>query len=165
MQEGIPHNFQEVLFDFYSDEVSSRLLGVEPDYLPCVWTPYPNGGVWGGLSPRYSCKRVQGGRKLLSEPPTGGGLGAAPLKGFFYEKCLVKYCNFVINLDHSLCHRSDGRSYLYLMVFCPRRQPSIIYEGIVLRLCILLRDETVRERRGSYSGFVVGCIPLVCWMK
>jgi hypothetical protein len=23
----------------------------------------------------------------------------------------------------------------------------------------ILREETVRERRGSYSGFVVGCIP------
>jgi hypothetical protein len=94
-----------------------------------------------------------------------GGSGVAPLKGFFYEKYLVKYCNFIINMDYSLFHRSDGRSYVYLKVLCPRRQPSSIYEGIVLRMCIILRDETVRERRGSYRRFVVGCIPLVCWMK
>ena len=75
------------------------------------------------------------------------------------------FCNFIVNLDHSLCHRSDGRSYVNLRVFFPRRQPSIIYEGIVLRLCIILRDETVREQRASYSGFVVGCFPSVCWMK
>ena len=72
----------------------------------------------------------------MSEPP----------KGFFYEKCLVKYCNFIVNLDHSLCHRFDGRSYVYLRVFFRTRKPSIIYEGIVLRLCIILRDENVRER-------------------
>ena len=40
--------------------------------------------------------------------------------------------------------------------------PLYIYEGIVLWLCIILTDETVRERRGSYSRFVVGCIPSVC---
>jgi hypothetical protein len=26
----------------------------------------------------------------------------------------------------------------------------------------ILREETMRERRGSYSGFVVGCIPSFC---
>jgi hypothetical protein len=29
MQEGIPHDFQEVLFDFYPDEVSNMLHDVE----------------------------------------------------------------------------------------------------------------------------------------
>ena len=38
-------------------------------------------------------------------------------------------------MDHSLCHIFDGRSYINLMVFFPRRKPSIIYEGIVLWLC------------------------------
>jgi hypothetical protein len=28
----------------------------------------------------------------------------------------------------------------------------------------LLREETARERRGSYSGCVVGCIPLFLWI-
>ena len=102
------------------------------------------GGVGGLASPLY----LQGGPRGLTadvRAPPGGGLGEAPPKGIFYEKCLVKYCNFIVNLDHSLGRRSDGRSYVYLRVFCPRRKPSIIYEGIVLRMCILLRDETVRE--------------------
>ena len=72
-------------------------------------------------------------------------MGETLLKGIFYEKCLVKYCNFVVNLDHSLCHRSESRSYVNLSIFFPRRKPSIIYEGIVLRLCIILREDTVRE--------------------
>jgi hypothetical protein len=28
----------------------------------------------------------------------------------------------------------------------------------------ILSEETVRERRGIYSGFVVGCIPSFCWI-
>ena len=139
---------------------------MEPDYLPCVqmscfshvWTPYPNGGAF---PPTIAIGGSRGGDNYCPRPP-GGDSGAMPSKGIFYEKCLVKYCNFVLNLDHSLCRRSDGRSYVNLRVFCPRRQPSIIYEGIVLRLCIILRDETVRKRRGSYIGFAVGCVPLVC---
>jgi hypothetical protein len=94
-----------------------------------VFGPHTPTGGCGGVTPHYSCR----------------GSRAAPPKGIFYEKCLVKYCNFIVNLDHSLCHRSNDRSYVYLRFFCPRRQPSIIYEGIVLRLCIILRDETVRE--------------------
>ena len=78
-------------------------------------------------------------------PPTIVARSESPPKGFFYEKCLIKYCNFIVNPDHSLCRRSDGRSCVNLRVFCPRRKPSIIYEGIVLWLCIILRDETVRE--------------------
>ena len=109
------------------------------------------GGCEGACPPTIATGGSMGGGSYCPSPPS---------KGNFYEKCLVKYCNFVVNLDHSLCHRSDGRSYVYL-----RRQPSIIYEGIVLRLCIILRDETVRERRGSYNRFAVGCIPSVCWMK
>ena len=42
-------------------------------------------------------------------------------------------------------HKSDDRSYVNVRFFCPRRQPSIIYEGIVLQLCIILREETVKE--------------------
>jgi hypothetical protein len=33
----------------------------------------------------------------------------------------------------------------------------------VCEYCIL-REETVRERRGSYNGCVVGCIPSFCWI-
>jgi hypothetical protein len=28
----------------------------------------------------------------------------------------------------------------------------------------ILREETMRERRGSYSGCDVGCIPSFCWI-
>jgi hypothetical protein len=28
----------------------------------------------------------------------------------------------------------------------------------------ILREEIVRERRGSYNGCVVGCIPSFCWI-
>ena len=51
--------------------------------------------------------------------------------------------------------------------FFPRRKPFVIYEGIVLWLCIILREEIVREWRGSYSGCVVGCIPssFIRWNK
>jgi hypothetical protein len=28
----------------------------------------------------------------------------------------------------------------------------------------ILREDIVRERRGSYSGRVVGCIPSFCWI-
>ena len=45
------------------------------------------------------------------------------------------------------------------------RQPSIIYEGIVLWICIILREETIREWRGSYNGCPIGCIPSFCWIK
>ena len=96
------------------------------------------------IAPTIAAGGSRGAKADVRAPPSRGS-GAAPSKGIFYEKCLVKYCNFVVNLDHSLCHRSDDRSYVYLRVFCPRRKPSIIYEGIVLRLCIILRDETVRE--------------------
>ena len=112
---------------------------MEPNYLPCdqmycfshVWTPYPNGGCGGACPSTIVVGGSRGGGIYCPSPP-GGGLGAAPPKGIFFEKCLVKYCNFVVNLDHSLCHRSDGRCYVYLRVFFPRRQPSIIYKGIVL---------------------------------
>jgi hypothetical protein len=34
-----------------------------------------------------------------------------------------------------------------------------MYCGYVDGEYCILRQETVRERRGSYNGFVVGCIP------
>ena len=49
--------------------------------------------------------------------------------------------------------------------FCPRRKTPCIYEGIVLRLCIVCvfseqetERETVRENRGYYSGSAVGFV-------
>jgi hypothetical protein len=35
---------------------------------------------------------------------------------------------------------------------------------VYYRECCILREETVRERRGSYNGCVVGCIPSFCWI-
>ena len=77
--------------------------------------------------------------------PLGGGSRVSPLKGFFLEKYIVKYCNFIVNIDCSLGHIYDGRSYVNLGFFSPGRNPSIIYERIILWLCIILREETMRE--------------------
>jgi hypothetical protein len=67
-----------------------------------VWTPLPDRGVWGGGGAPTSLTRgVQGGGEIL-EPPLAGGSGAAPPKRNFWENCLVKYCNFIVNLDRSL---------------------------------------------------------------
>ena len=81
---------------------------------------------------------------LCSIPTPGEGSGAAPLNDLFFEKCLVKYYNFIVNLACSLCHRSDSRSYVNLRFFCARRKPTIIYKGIVLWLCIIYE-------RGDYE--------------
>jgi hypothetical protein len=37
---------------------------------------------------------------------------------------------------------------------------------VVVYVCeyCILREEIVRERRGSYNGCVVGCIPSFCWI-
>ena len=55
-----------------------------------------------------------------------------PPKGIFLGKYVVKYCNFIVNLHCSLCHRYDGRSYVNLGFFFPGRKPFVIYEGVVL---------------------------------
>ena len=47
----------------------------------------------------------------------GDNSQATPRKGSFWEKSLVKYCNFIVNIDHSLCHIFDGRSYVNLGFF------------------------------------------------
>ena len=85
------------------------------------------------LSVVFGLHTLTGGVGGLDPPlQLQGGLGGvttivrAPSKGNFYEKCLVKYCNFVVNLDHSLCRRSDSRSYVNLRVFCPKMKPFII---------------------------------------
>ena len=107
----------------------------------------PKGECGQAFSPTTTAGGSRGAATIVRAPP-GGSLRKAPPKGFFYEKCLAKYCNFIINLDHSLCHRSDGRSYIYLRVLFPRRQPSIIYEGIVLWLCIISkRRDCERAKR------------------
>jgi hypothetical protein len=88
-----------------------------------VFGPHtPMGGCGGAFPPTTAA----GGVTTIVRAPPRGGSGEAPSKGKFYEKCLVKYCNFVVNLDHSLCRKYDDRSYVNLRFFCPRRQPCII---------------------------------------
>ena len=163
----------QLQWSYCNQSPSGRLLGVEPDYLPCfrclvsvMFGPHsPMGGWRGAWPPTTATMGSRGGGNYCPSPPLGGGSGAVPSKGIFYEKLLVKYCHFVVNLGHSLYHRYYGRSYINLRVFFPRRKPSIIYEGIVLRLCIILREENVREWRGSYNRCAVGCIPSFFWIK
>jgi hypothetical protein len=62
----------------FDQSPSGRLLVVEPDYLPdsevCfnrAWTPFPNGGVWGGLvHPQLSSGGSrEGGKDNFCIPP------------------------------------------------------------------------------------------------
>ena len=71
----------------------------------------------------------------MSKPPLDGVRGQDPQKDFL-EKCPIKYCNFVVNLDHSLCHIFDGRSYVNIRVFSLEGKPLLymreLYYGYVL---------------------------------
>lgn len=53
------------------------------------------------------------------------------LEEFFFENFLSTYCNYVINMDHSLGHRYYDRSYVGLGFFFLKGNP-LFYEGIVL---------------------------------
>jgi hypothetical protein len=72
---------------------------------------------------------------IFGDPP-GWGLGAAPTKIFLLEKFLVKYCNFVVNMDCSLCHRSDDRSYVNLGSF-PLQGNHLLYMRELYYVCVL----------------------------
>ena len=55
--------------------------------------------------------------------------------------------------------------------FFPRRKPLILYEGIVLRLCIVcvlsereIEREIVIENIRYYSGYALGCVSSFCWI-
>jgi hypothetical protein len=70
----------------------------------------------------------------VSSPVFGGGFrGKLSQSEILGNNSLLKYCNFVFNLDRSLkgCIY-DGRSYV--RYFFPRRKPSFMYEEIVLWL-------------------------------
>ena len=98
----------------------------------------------------------KGGNMFWS--PLVGVRGQHPWREFFLKKFLVKYCNFVVNLDHLLCHKFDSRSYVNLGIFLPWKATLYYIWGIVLQMYISLREDTVREWRGSYNGCSVGCI-------
>jgi hypothetical protein len=86
-------------------------------------------GGCGGDCPPTSIAR---GAMTLYGAPLGGGLGETPSKIIFWENCLVKYCNFVVNLDSSsLGCIYDGRSYV--RAFFPRRKPYFMYDEIVFQ--------------------------------
>jgi hypothetical protein len=55
----------------------------------------------GGLAPPHLSSRGVPGGGFWS-PPLVGDLGAKPPKQNFGKNCLVKYCNFIVNLGHSL---------------------------------------------------------------
>jgi hypothetical protein len=108
------------------------MLGVELDYLPCFrglilaeFGPQAPIGKGGGLHPHYSCQA----------PPWWGFRGSAPERIFFF-KCHVKYCNFIVNMDHSLCHRYDGRSYVNIRFFSLEGNP-LLYMRELYYDCIL----------------------------
>ena len=69
------------------------------------------------------------------------------LKEIFDKNCLEKYCNFVVNLGHSLGERSNGISYVNLEIFTVEGKPSVLmrelYCGCVLLLCVRKREDTV----------------------
>ena len=92
--------------------------------------------MWGGLSPPLLLQGGSGGAETINGAPLGVGLGATPLKLFFFFKCLVKYCNFVVNLDRSLCHIFDSRSYANVGSFAIEGNPLLymreLYYGCVL---------------------------------
>ena len=57
--------------------------------------------------------------------------------------------------------------------FALEGNPLSLYEGIVFEAAILMcilcvskkqRGETVRENRGYYNGFAVGCVSSFCWI-
>jgi hypothetical protein len=72
------------------DDSTTNIIGllvVEPDYLPdsevCfsrAWTPFPNGGVWGGFPP-HNCRQGGpggGGGDNFCSPPWRGIRGQCP---------------------------------------------------------------------------------------
>jgi hypothetical protein len=86
------------------------MLVVEPDYLPdsevffsCAWIPFSDGGVCGGFPPHYFLQGgLEGAKKINGAPPLVVDLRAVPLRRNFGKNFLIKYCNFIVNLDHSL---------------------------------------------------------------
>jgi hypothetical protein len=59
------------------------------------------GGV-GGLSPPTMSPGGSRGVGTIFVAPPGGGFGGNTPEAKYWENCLVKYCNFVVNLDRSL---------------------------------------------------------------
>ena len=86
--------------------------------------------------------------------PTGGCGGAFPLtiaeggsRGGGLVKFLVKYCNFVVNIDHSSCRRSDGRSFVSLRVFSLEGNPLLYMRDCIMDVYYFERRDCERVKR------------------
>jgi hypothetical protein len=73
-------------------------------FVSAVLGPHSLKGGCGGDSPPITVSMgfQGGGDKFFCIPPLVGNSGATPRKRNFGKKCLVKYCNFIVNLDRSL---------------------------------------------------------------
>jgi len=58
---------------------------------------------------------------------------------------LVKYCNFIVNLGHSVGGIFDNRSYVNLGIFFPRRQ-FLVYMRELYHDCVLICVQIKEER-------------------
>jgi hypothetical protein len=107
---------------------------------------------------------LKGGRgvETLYGDPLGGYFGAGPPKIIFWENFLVKYCNFVVNMNHSSLF-----AYLTIEVmlgfFSLEENPILcmreLYCGYTLEGILYSKRGYYEKIRGSYSGCGVGCIP------
>lgn len=83
------------------------------------------------------------GDRFWSTP--SGGLGAAPLKIYFLFKFLVKYFNFIVNLNHSLCHIVDGISYVNLESFVLEGNPQLYMKELYYDYVLFLQKRIIKE--------------------
>ena len=112
-------------------------------FQPCLESHTPTRVCGGACPPTIAAGASRVVNSWCLSPPWRE-FGGSALKRIFYEKCLVIYCNFIVNLDHSLCRRSKGRSYVNLSFFCPRRQPSIIMRELYYD-CVLFWETRLWE--------------------
>jgi hypothetical protein len=82
------------------------MLVVEPDYLPDSNVFFnmlgPHSQKWGCRGDFPPTTVTKGGGDNFSIPPLVGDSGEILPKKKFGKNCLVKYCNFIVNMDHSL---------------------------------------------------------------
>jgi hypothetical protein len=85
---------------------------VEPGYLldemfvSFMLGPHSLTGGVGGIPPQKKCHqgglRGRGGGATIFVAPLEGDSGTSPTKKNFGKNFLIKYHNFIVNLDHSL---------------------------------------------------------------
>ena len=102
----------------------------------------PKWGDVGRISPPLLSQGGLGRVVTINGATLAGVQGKHPRKEFILEKCLVKYFNFVVNLDHSLCHRYGGINFVNL-VFFPLEGNTLLYTRELYYY--FLREETMKE--------------------